>query len=152
MNCPTAGVTGKGGIWRTKPPDAESASWSRFSASAGKAPHLSGARGVGQVLQATFEFELDIFIRCIYRWAHSKNALLDGYKLRYRHHDYIIAHNSILQNRQKARFAGVQNTQKAVPIIPEALDQGKKAPKTVPIATVTKPSPINQRITRVLSA
>jgi len=23
--CPTAGVTGKGGTWRTKPPDAESA-------------------------------------------------------------------------------------------------------------------------------
>ena len=47
---PTAGVTGKGGSWRTKPPDAESASWGRFPASAGKAPHLSGARGVGQFL------------------------------------------------------------------------------------------------------
>ena len=34
---PTAGVTGKGGIWRTKPPDAESAVWSRFPESAGRA-------------------------------------------------------------------------------------------------------------------
>jgi len=44
----TAGVTGKGGTWRKKPPDAESASWGRFPESAGNAPHLSGARGVGQ--------------------------------------------------------------------------------------------------------
>jgi len=27
---PTAGVTGKGGTWREKPPDAESAVWGRF--------------------------------------------------------------------------------------------------------------------------
>jgi hypothetical protein len=47
---PTVGVTGKGGMWQKKPPDAESASWGRFPESAGKAPHLSGARGVGQFL------------------------------------------------------------------------------------------------------
>jgi hypothetical protein len=29
MGGPTAGVTGKRGMWRTKPPDAESASWGR---------------------------------------------------------------------------------------------------------------------------
>ncbi len=46
----TAGVTGKGGIWRTKPPDAESAVWGRFPASAANGPHLSGARGVSHVL------------------------------------------------------------------------------------------------------
>jgi hypothetical protein len=45
----TAGVTGKGGNWRTKLPDAESAVWGRFPASVGECPHLSGARGVGQV-------------------------------------------------------------------------------------------------------
>jgi len=50
MNCPTAGVTGKGGNWRTKPPDAESAVWGRDPESVGERPHLSGARGVGQVL------------------------------------------------------------------------------------------------------
>jgi len=33
------GVTGMGGIWREKPPDAESAE------SVGESPHLSGARG-----------------------------------------------------------------------------------------------------------
>jgi len=44
---PTAGVTGKGGIWRKKPPDAESAVWGRFPESVGECPHLSGARGVG---------------------------------------------------------------------------------------------------------
>src|SRR5512136_1485929 len=43
----TAGVTGKRGIWRTKPPDAESAVGGRIPESAGKAPHLSAARGVG---------------------------------------------------------------------------------------------------------
>ena len=43
---PTAGVTGKGGNWREKPPDAESAVWGRFPESAGSRPHLSGARGV----------------------------------------------------------------------------------------------------------
>jgi len=53
---PTAGVTGKGGIWRRKPPDAESASWGRFPESVGECPHLSGARGVGQILQDGFEF------------------------------------------------------------------------------------------------
>jgi hypothetical protein len=42
--------TGKRGIWREKPPDAESAVWGRFLASAGKCPHLSGARGVGRWL------------------------------------------------------------------------------------------------------
>jgi len=35
--------TGKGGIWREKPSDAESASWGRFLASAANGPHLSGA-------------------------------------------------------------------------------------------------------------
>jgi len=49
---PTAGVTGKGGNWRIKPPDAESAVWSRFPESAAERPHLSGARGVA----AFFEF------------------------------------------------------------------------------------------------
>ena len=44
----TAGVTGKGGTWRTKPPDAESAFWGRFPESVGDSPHLSGARGVGR--------------------------------------------------------------------------------------------------------
>ena len=34
---PTAGVTGKGGIWRRKPPDAESAAWDRLPESAGSA-------------------------------------------------------------------------------------------------------------------
>jgi len=34
---PTVCVTGKGGIWRTKPPDAESASWGRDPESAGAA-------------------------------------------------------------------------------------------------------------------
>jgi hypothetical protein len=33
----TAGVTGKGGIWRTKPPDAESAVWGRIPKSVGNA-------------------------------------------------------------------------------------------------------------------
>jgi hypothetical protein len=33
-----------------KPPDAESAFWGRDPESAGKAPHLSGARGVGRAL------------------------------------------------------------------------------------------------------
>ena len=42
----TAGVTGKGGIWRAKPPDAESAVGNVFSESVGESPHLSGARGV----------------------------------------------------------------------------------------------------------
>jgi hypothetical protein len=56
---PTAGVTGKGGIWREKLPDAESAVWGRDFESVGDSPHLSGARGVGQVLQDAFEFELD---------------------------------------------------------------------------------------------
>jgi hypothetical protein len=36
-------LPGKGGIWREKPPDAESASWGRFPESAGIRPHLSGA-------------------------------------------------------------------------------------------------------------
>jgi len=49
LGAPTAGVTGKGGTWRTKPPDAESAVWGRFPARAGNAPHLSSARGVGPV-------------------------------------------------------------------------------------------------------
>ena len=53
---PTAGVTGKGGTWRRKPPDAESASWGCFLESVGERPHLSGARGVGPVLQGDFEF------------------------------------------------------------------------------------------------
>jgi hypothetical protein len=44
----TVSVTGKGGIWQTKPPDAESASWGCFPESAGNRPHLSGARGVSQ--------------------------------------------------------------------------------------------------------
>jgi len=44
---PTAGVTGKRGIWRAKPPDAESAAWGRLPESVGECPHLSGARGVG---------------------------------------------------------------------------------------------------------
>ena len=51
---PTAGVTGKRGTWREKPPDAESApaphalcgGWGLIPESVGKGPHLSGARGV----------------------------------------------------------------------------------------------------------
>jgi hypothetical protein len=43
FSAPTAGVTDKGGIWREKPPDAESASWSRLPESAAERPHLSGA-------------------------------------------------------------------------------------------------------------
>jgi hypothetical protein len=43
---PTAGVTGKGGKWREKLPDTESAFWGRFSESVGECPHLSDARGV----------------------------------------------------------------------------------------------------------
>jgi hypothetical protein len=46
----TAGVTGKGGNWRTKLPDAESAVWGRYPESVGECPHLSGARGVGLLL------------------------------------------------------------------------------------------------------
>jgi hypothetical protein len=46
----TAGVTGKGGIWRIKLPDAESASWVRFPEIAAERPHLSGARGVSPLL------------------------------------------------------------------------------------------------------
>jgi len=46
----TAGVTGKGGMWRKKPPDAESAVWGRFPESVGDSPHLSGARGVGRAM------------------------------------------------------------------------------------------------------
>ncbi len=42
--------TGKGGMWREKLPDAESASWGRFPESVGESPHLSGARGVGLLL------------------------------------------------------------------------------------------------------
>jgi hypothetical protein len=57
---PTAGVTGKRGIWRKKPPDAESAAWGRSPESVGECPHLSGARGVGRVLQDDFGF--------MYRW------------------------------------------------------------------------------------
>ncbi len=44
---PTAGVTGKRGMWRIKPPDAESAAWGQNPESAANGPHLSGARGVG---------------------------------------------------------------------------------------------------------
>jgi hypothetical protein len=44
----TAGVTGKGGNWRQKPPDAESAVGAAFPESAAECPHLSGARGVGR--------------------------------------------------------------------------------------------------------
>ena len=44
---PTAGVTGKRGKWRIKPPDAESAVGARIPESAAERPHLSGARGVG---------------------------------------------------------------------------------------------------------
>jgi hypothetical protein len=71
---PTAGVTGKRGVWREKPPDAESAVWGRFLESAGKAPHLSGARGVGQVLQDGFE--LGVPFHCIYRWARANLFLI----------------------------------------------------------------------------
>jgi hypothetical protein len=56
------GVTGKRGMWQKKPPEAESAVWGHFPESAGECPHLSGARGVGQILQDGFEFELDAFI------------------------------------------------------------------------------------------
>jgi hypothetical protein len=45
-----------GGTWRTKPPDAESAVGARIPESAGKAPHLSGARGVGWRL---------LFVSCV---------------------------------------------------------------------------------------
>jgi hypothetical protein len=38
-DCPTAGVTGKGGNWRTKPPDAESAVWGQNPESVGESPH-----------------------------------------------------------------------------------------------------------------
>ena len=50
---PTAGVTGKGGIWRTKPPDAESAVGAADPESVGERPHLSGARGVGRSAAST---------------------------------------------------------------------------------------------------
>ena len=46
---PTADVTGKRGSWISSP-DAKSAVWGRFPESAGKAPHLSGARGVSPFL------------------------------------------------------------------------------------------------------
>jgi hypothetical protein len=38
-----AGVTGKGGMWREKPPNAESAVGAAFPESAAERPHLSGA-------------------------------------------------------------------------------------------------------------
>ena len=48
MYCrPTAGFTGKGRIWRKKPPDAESAVWGCFSESVGESPHLSDAPELG---------------------------------------------------------------------------------------------------------
>ena len=49
----TAGVTGKCGIYQTKPPDAESAPWGLFPKSVGSRPHLSGARGVGRSAAST---------------------------------------------------------------------------------------------------
>jgi hypothetical protein len=52
---PTAGVTGKGENWREKPPDAEFVVGAESSESAGIRPHLSGARGVGWILQDNFE-------------------------------------------------------------------------------------------------
>ena len=64
---PTAGVTGKGGIRRTKPPDAESAVGAE-SRKCGRMPALACpdalaggvGRGVGRVLKDAFEeFELD---------------------------------------------------------------------------------------------
>ena len=45
---PTAGVTGKGGMWRTKPPDAESAVGGQNPESVGECPLVSGAHGVGR--------------------------------------------------------------------------------------------------------
>ena len=63
----TAGVTGKRGMWRKKPPDAESAVWGRFPESAANGPHLSGARGVGQILQDDFEFDFAYFLTSIRR-------------------------------------------------------------------------------------
>ena len=58
-------------MWREKPPDAESAIGAAFPESAGKAPHLSGARGVGQILQDGFEF---------YAFAHT-TACISGLSL-----------------------------------------------------------------------
>lgn len=46
-NCPTAGVISKGGIWRRKHLDAESASWCCFSKGAAKASHLLGNAVMG---------------------------------------------------------------------------------------------------------
>jgi len=42
-NGPKASVIGKGGTWRTKSPDAESAFWGHCPESVGESPHLSGA-------------------------------------------------------------------------------------------------------------
>jgi hypothetical protein len=43
--------------------------WCRSPESAGSRPHLSGARGVGQVLQDGFEFGTDVI-----RWAVENNS------------------------------------------------------------------------------
>jgi hypothetical protein len=48
--------------------------WGRDPESAGNAPHLSGARGVGRVLQDDLGFA---FVRhCIYRWVAGRVKLL----------------------------------------------------------------------------
>ena len=64
MSSRTAGVTGKGGIWRTKPPDAESAVGLNPE-SVGESPHLSAARGVSLLFiwKTRFDYEvaLDTF-------------------------------------------------------------------------------------------
>jgi len=50
----TAGVTGKGGSWRRRPPGAESAVGAESLASVGERPHLSGARGVCDLFARNF--------------------------------------------------------------------------------------------------
>ena len=82
LHCLTAGFTGKGGILRTKPPDAESARLPRVPGGVGAAdPKVQalGAGGVGQILQDGFEFELNIsMIHCIYRRAENDDKLVQG--------------------------------------------------------------------------
>ncbi len=68
LGCLTAGVTGKGGIWREKPPDAESAVGAAYPKVWAKARTCPVHAVLGAVLQDDFEFELFASVNhCIYR-------------------------------------------------------------------------------------
>jgi hypothetical protein len=40
--------------------------WGQNPESVGECPHLSGARGVGRILQGDFDFELDILLTFLF--------------------------------------------------------------------------------------